>query len=188
MIRVFHDGDALMVVNFDAPWMTRFLAMPVEFGICSAPADVSERLIEAVRLIVFELELLPSAARIALRKSLSVPTLNVLSTIRGSSASQSRFKDRGRRAGRRDDRLRRYMVCPLGENHGQFTLFVSPTCRIGGRMRNCGFHVLRMRSAPSDPDPYKGIRRTYPFARLQKATCPLVGKGEMRVSQTARMS
>ena len=73
-------------------------------------SDVSDRVIEAVRLIVFALELLLSAARIALRKSVSLATLKVLSAIRGSSASSGNVKDCEREARLRGDRLRINMV------------------------------------------------------------------------------
>ena len=142
--------------------------MPAESGISSAPADVSERVIEAVRLIVFSLELLPSAVRIALRKSLSVPTLNVLDAIRGWSL---------RRAGSRiaDGKPVGAMIVCAGT---WFVLLAKITAnsRYSFRRRaelaagceTLPYQVLRIRSATSDPDPSKGDQAYVTFRVYKK--------------------
>ena len=96
-IRVFQDDEPAIKVSegdFPCPSIVIVLVVPVPSSIFSCPADMSLRVIEAVTLMVLLLSPLLSAEAMALRRSASVETLNVLRAMRGSSPSTKRRRDR----------------------------------------------------------------------------------------------
>jgi len=98
------------------PSIVNDLPADVVLSISSSPSAVSVSVIEVVKSIVFELELFVSAKRMALRNSVSVLTLKVVSKVRASKLSRTARTDNGRRELReRRDRLRENMSAHFGE-------------------------------------------------------------------------